>query len=442
MRILHVCDSYLPQLGGIELHVDDLAARQRGSGDEVRVATLTPSGDETEVDVVRLPRIGPFPRLGANARLNRLVADYDVVHAHVSLVSPLAWAAVKQASRLGVATMLTMHSMLPRGASAQALRPLLWRVPGSTVLSAVSTVAADALGRAVPNREVHILPNGIEPRDWHWLGDRAHSTPLTLVSTMRTTRRKRPLPLLRILREVRRTVPDQIAIRAVLVGAGPQDRAVRRELRRTGLGSWVVQAGQLERAEILRVLSAAHLYLAPAKLESFGIAALEARCAGLPVIGMARSGLSDFIDDGTAGYLVDTDEQMAALTARLLTHPDQLETIRSHNLQHPPSTDWAGVLELHRRLYARAGETVAATASARVAMVTQPEAARFRPHEQADGAVADRDAATARRRGRQHVNGGAETTRKLPLTPVGSRAALHAELAIAVLTRAAWPGGR
>ena len=29
MRILHVCDSYLPQLGGIELHVDDLAARQR-----------------------------------------------------------------------------------------------------------------------------------------------------------------------------------------------------------------------------------------------------------------------------------------------------------------------------------------------------------------------------------------------------------------------------
>jgi hypothetical protein len=131
------------------------------------------------------------------------------------------------------------------------------------------------------------------------------------------------------------------------------------------------------------VLSAAHLYLAPAKLESFGIAALEARCAGLPVIGMARSGLSDFIDDGTAGYLVDTDEQMAALTARLLTHPDQLETIRSHNLQHPPSADWAGVLELHRRLYARAGETVAATASAHVATVTQPEAARFRPHEQA-----------------------------------------------------------
>lgn len=358
MRILHVSDSYLPQLGGIELHVDDLAARQRALGDDVSVATLTPGGDDPPADVVRLPHTGRFPGVGTRRRLSALVDGYDLVHAHASLVSPLAWGAVDRAARVDVPTVVTLHSMLPGGVAAHTVRPLLGRVPRTTVLTAVSTAAAAALRRVVPGREVLVLPNGIDPRDWQPLGVRAPGGPLVLVSTMRTARRKRPLPLLEILRQVRHTVPAQIPLRAVLIGAGPLDRAIRRELDASGLGSWVVQSGQLDRAEILRVLSAADLYLAPARLESFGIAALEARCAGLPVVGMARSGLRDFITDGRGGHLVDDDEQMAAVTARLLTRPDELAAMRTYNLSHAVPADWSAVLELHRRLYAAAGEAV------------------------------------------------------------------------------------
>ncbi len=361
MRILHVCDSYLPQVGGIELHVDDLAERQRAAGDDVSVVTLTPSVDATGADVVRLPRVGPFLGAGARDLLAGLVTGTDLVHAHASLVSPLVWAALEQADRHGVASVMTMHSMLPTGRYAQALRPLLPRIPVGTVLTAVSTAAAHNLGHLV-GREVAVLPNGIEPGDWRPLPGQLPDRPLTLVSTMRTTRRKRPLPLLDILRSVRRAVQEQIALHGVLIGAGPLDRAVRRELETSDLGRWVEQTGQLGRAEILRVLSGAHLYLAPARLESFGIAALEARCAGLPVIGMARSGLSDFIDDGAAGFLVGSDEQMAERAARLLTDQDRLAAMRSHNLQHPPSTTWAVVLELHRQMYEHAAMAAATCA--------------------------------------------------------------------------------
>jgi glycosyltransferase involved in cell wall biosynthesis len=386
VRILHVCDSYLPQLGGIELHVNDLAARQRADGADVHVATLTPAaGGPDATDVVRLPRLGRFPGPGAAGRMSRLVVGYDVVHAHVSLVSPLAWSAVEEAARVGVATTVTMHSMLPRGAGARALRPLLGNVPTGTVLTAVSTVAADALRGVLRDREVFVLPNGIEPGDWHPRAERAPGGVLTLVSTMRTARRKRPLPLLEILQDVRRRVPEQIGMRAVLVGAGPLDRAVRRRLDRSDLGSWVTQAGQLERTDIARLLARADVYLAPAKLESFGIAALEARCAGLPVVGMAQSGLRDFITDGTEGHLVDTDEQMAASTAELLTRPDQLHAMRSHNLRHRPSADWSVVVGLHREMYARASRLVASAgpASAHAAPATGREAAGSRPDQQA-----------------------------------------------------------
>jgi glycosyltransferase involved in cell wall biosynthesis len=42
MRIAHVTDFYLPRLGGIEMHVRDLAMRQQAAGHEVEVITSSP----------------------------------------------------------------------------------------------------------------------------------------------------------------------------------------------------------------------------------------------------------------------------------------------------------------------------------------------------------------------------------------------------------------
>ena len=101
MRILHVSDSFTPTLGGIELHVLDLTRRQRGGGDEVTVATLTPDPLGLEPEVVRLPPVGRYPHPEALRGLRALIGSgsYDVVHAHVSLVSPLGWAAPRSPFR-------------------------------------------------------------------------------------------------------------------------------------------------------------------------------------------------------------------------------------------------------------------------------------------------------------------------------------------------------
>lgn len=115
------------------------------------------------------------------------------------------------------------------------------------------------------------------------------------------------------------------------------------------------QTGRLTRAEIRERFARADLYLAPATPESFGIAALEARCAGLPVIGMACGGISDFIRPGVEGLLAESDTDTAMQAAQLLRTPGRLQRMQRHNRRSASAITLPRVLELHRLSYIGAG---------------------------------------------------------------------------------------
>ena len=275
MRIALVSDCYLPRLGGIELQVHDLAGQLIRAGHLVTVFTTT-AGPRTpgDVPVVRLPAIAGVPLPSAIDELHRELEHFDVVHAHTSLFSPLAW----RAARLADGPLITMHS-LPSPSLPWPLARLD-RYVGAARWTAVSEVVADVLRRSLPDRVIDVLHNGADPRDWRRPARPQH--PLTIVSTMRLTRRKRPLALLRTLARVRELVPPEVDIRAVVVGSGNQATTVATHARQHGLAGWVELPGSMTRFEIQQLYAGADVYLAPAELESFGVAALEARCAGLP----------------------------------------------------------------------------------------------------------------------------------------------------------------
>ncbi|TDO51761.1 glycosyltransferase involved in cell wall biosynthesis [Kribbella sp. VKM Ac-2527] len=355
MRIALFSDYYLPRLGGIELHVHDLAGRLRHAGHAVTVFTTTaaPAVETGVVPVIRLPAVAGVPLPVATELIRNVLASgqYDVLHAHASLVSPLAWAATSIAASNGVPAIITMHSLPAAGG---VLMPWtlarLDRGFGTDVRwSAVSRVVAAEVRRALPDRPVDLLHNGIDPGPWRQLRRPGHR--LTLVSTMRLARRKRPSALIRILREVRGQVPSNVPLRAVIVGAGPQATTVARAVRRTEMTGWVELPGRLSRFEIQQLYATADVYLAPAELESFGVAALEARCAGLAVVAMASGGVAEFVRPGVEGLLVDGDREMAIATAGLLTNPSLLRRIQNHNLRTDPVMTWDVVVDQHLRAY-------------------------------------------------------------------------------------------
>jgi len=294
------------------------------------VVTLTRAPSEPAAPVVRPPASAGLLEkarfVHTNRRLGEL-AGYDVVHAHCSTMSPLSYATIGAAGQ--VPTAITVHSLWRRytafyGGADHLLRWSRWPVAWSAV----------SLGEwpAHPNQPV--------------------ARHLRIVSVMRLAPRKRPLPLLRILRQVRAALPPDIRVSAVIVGDGPRMGAARRFIASHDMTSWVTFTGHLPRARIDEHLANADVFVAPSTLESFGIAALEAAASGIPVIGRSGTGMSDFLDLGVSGLLLPSDAGIAAALADI-----GLGAITLHAPSHEQLSQmsWSAVVERTDRLYERAG---------------------------------------------------------------------------------------
>ncbi len=373
MRIVHVSDCYAPRTGGIETQVAALAGRQARAGDDVRVLTATPGHDgvfagDDIVDglpVTRLAAHLPF-ELPVHPRAVREVGralDLDrpeVVHVHAGVVSPFAWGAVRAATRRGLPTLVTVHSVWgplagPGFAMSDGL--LRWSRWGAR-LSAVSSVAAARIAAAIPAAgDVLVVPNGIDPADWQVQPTGAHTSRLRAVTVMRMAPRKRTLPLVRILAAAANALPPHVRLTATLVGDGPERAGAQRWVHERGLDDLVTFTGRLDRAGILEVLARSDVYLQPSVRESFGLAALEARTAGLPVVARSQTGTGQFVRDGVEGLLADDDGGLARALVRLGRDRALLDQITDHNRRVPPEQAWPHVLAVVAEAYRAAGAT-------------------------------------------------------------------------------------
>ncbi|MDO5699900.1 MAG: glycosyltransferase [Bowdeniella nasicola] len=362
MRICLVSDCYAPRVGGIETQVRSLARHLATLGHEVLVVTATGDGRGVGVhrDIERGVRVwrlvAPIPfgapvNPWAGRHLAAAIRGADVVHVHHGMISPFASHGASLATRLGRPTVITWHCLLA------GVRPIYHRlVPlrswarRGAVLSAVSAVAArqvdDALGGWGSTR---VIPNGADLAPWRAVAQarprtRSH-TGLRVVSAMRLASRKRPEVLARIAAQVRERGGPPVTMD--VFGAGPLGPRLARSpgLRVRGAVS----------QERLRVAYAdADVYLSPVIHEAFGLAALEARAAGLVVLARAQSGISEFITDGVDGILAEDDDALIETLDWLRRAPAELRRLLDGARAAPPY-DWADVGERVLEAYRLAG---------------------------------------------------------------------------------------
>ncbi|MCE1180263.1 MAG: glycosyltransferase family 4 protein [Micrococcales bacterium] len=371
MRVALLSDCYLPRLGGIEVQVHDLAAHLSRSGHQVEIFTATNGadgeqfGDIEEVDGIPVHRmslplpfgvpVNPLAPPQVKRRLEK--RGFDVAHVHMGVVSPFATDMAKVTLELGLPTAITWHCVI--GRSEPLLRRIGhardWAAQGAA-LSAVSAMAARHLQPvAGAAADIQVLPNGIDAARWARPQGRPRrpGDTLRVVTAMRLATRKRPKAVVEILRRTRELVPGDIGLELELFGEGPERRRVQRYLDRHHM-DWVSLPGRVSRDELCRRYWDADAYLSPTRLEAFGLAALEARTAGLPVVAAAGSGVEDFVVDGESGLLAADDEGMARALARLATEPALREAISRHNADVRPAQEWPQVVTRVEDEYRRA----------------------------------------------------------------------------------------
>lgn len=358
VRIAHVSDCYLPRTGGIETQVRALALQQAAAGHDVRIITATGGSAEvfagTEiVDGLTVHRVAAHIPAGLpiHPRTYRevsavLVADpVDVVHVHAGVISPFAWGAIRAARDASLPTLVTVHCIWgPVAERAFALSDRAWGWSSWGIqLSAVSGVAAARIEKSVPaSQPVLVIPNGITPDDWVLTRAPRIDGVVRIASVMRIAPRKRVIPLLRMFQRAQRMLGESSRLELTIIGDGSERARAERFAKRHGLA--VRFAGRLDRAGILEVFSHTDIYVQPSVKESFGLAALEARCAGLPLVIHEQSGTTHFVTDGIEGLVGVDDWAMAGAIAQLAHDQVMCGRIAEHNRTHEPADSWPRVL--------------------------------------------------------------------------------------------------
>lgn len=136
-----------------------------------------------------------------------------------------------------------------------------------------------------------------------------------LLHTSNFRKVKRVPDVIRIFANVQAVVPSRLA----LVGEGPELNEARKLVRQLGLTEKVEFLGKQD--EVAELFAAADLFLLPSEKESFGLVALEAMAAGVPVVGTIAGGIPEVVLHGKTGFLAEVGDitSMSEYAIRLLT---------------------------------------------------------------------------------------------------------------------------
>ncbi len=148
-------------------------------------------------------------------------------------------------------------------------------------------------------------------------------------------------------------VNKQIKSKLLLVGDGPERPVAERLCRDLGICDDVRFVGRQEQIE--EILAISDLFILPSDYESFGLAALEAMAAGVPVISTNAGGLPEININGKTGFLspVGNVKEMAANAITLLQDDNVLDIFKQNAREQADKFDIANVVPEYEALYNR-----------------------------------------------------------------------------------------
>ncbi|MEP6650274.1 MAG: glycosyltransferase family 4 protein [Lapillicoccus sp.] len=362
LRIGLVCPYSLDVPGGVQNHVQDLAAVLAARGHAVAVLAPGESAAELPVYVTTVGKAVPVRWNGSVARVafgpravamvRRWLAEghFDVLHVHEPSSPSVSLLALWTSD---VPVVGTFHSATPRSrvmsSTASLLRPSMEKISARI---AVSEAARATLVQHVGGEPV-VIPNGLDcaafasarPRpEWTSPGP-------TIAFLGRTEEPRKGLAVL--LAAFPAMLGRHPTARLLVAGRG--DPAVWAGAAAAEVMARVEFLGQVDDADRARLLSSATVYVAPQTGgESFGIVLVEAMAAGTPVVASALPAFRSVLADGELGELfaVGDPADLARAVDALLADPERRTALRESARDGVWRYDWSRLVPDIEAVYA------------------------------------------------------------------------------------------
>ena len=202
----------------------------------------------------------------------------------------------------------------------------------------------------VPPERLRLVPEGIDTGLWNPAGDDPAALdgarePHTVLCVARQYPRKRVADLITAFAAVHQRLPSA---RLVVIGDGPEHRALRELVERLELGAVVQLLGAVaDDGDVRAWYRRSALFCLPSIQEGFGIVFLEAMASGLPVVSTTATAIPEVVPHGRAGILVPPRDPAALAEAllQLLTDPVLQARCRAYGRGHVGPFSWDRVAE-------------------------------------------------------------------------------------------------
>ena len=270
---------------------------------------------------------GRWPLFAAAGRLAWRMILGRTRHLHVHFASTPADVALLASIMSGVPFSLSAHAKDIYLAEPADLRRKLD--------AAAFTVTCTGYNRDFLER---IAGSGtIVRRAYHGLGTAAFTPPAKLSSSeaasplILSVGRLRPKKGFSTLIDACVLLRDQgRAFRCTIVGYGPDEKELRRQIEGHGLADHIELPGKMGHDRLIGLYSEATAFVLPARIDADGDrdglpnVLLEAMAMALPVVSTAISGIPEAVIDGENGFLIPPDDPVALAEkiGWLLDHPD------------------------------------------------------------------------------------------------------------------------
>jgi len=285
-------------------------------------------------------------------KLDLLHVHYAIPHAYVAYLAKQML--LEEGIDIPIVTTLHGTDITLVGKSPGLAPAVSFSINHSDAVTSVSqSLKQETLEHFTIRKPIAVIPNFIDFDLHHFDFDEAlhksfapqNEKILVHISNFRPV--KRVPDVIHVFAKVREIMPTKL----LLVGDGPEREQAEFLCRSRGFNEDVRFLGKTN--DVSRILALSDVFILPSQKESFGLVALEAMAAKVPVISSDVGGLVELNIDGKTGYCsaVGDVQKMADDTIRLLSDTTLYNAMSQQAYKHSQTFEISKVLPLYEGVY-------------------------------------------------------------------------------------------